>query len=98
IFTGATSSIRGRSGAIAFSSAKFAVRGLAWAMAAELGPRGIHVAHVIIDGVIDTPHSSDPLPLSPKDIAEAYWNLAQQAKSAWTFELDLRPAGEAFFQ
>ena len=104
LFTGATSAIRGRPGAIAFSSAKFAVRGLAWALAREMGPKGIHVAHVIIDGVIDAPSvreryqlSEDEPLLLPDDIAEAYWSLVQQPKSAWTFELDLRPHDEEFF-
>jgi NAD(P)-dependent dehydrogenase (short-subunit alcohol dehydrogenase family) len=104
LFTGATSSIRGRGGAIAFSSAKFAVRGLAWSLARELWPKGIHVAHIIIDGVIDTPDvrerlqpdEGEPL-LDPDAIAEAYWRLAQQQRSAWTFELDLRPHDEEFF-
>ncbi len=104
LFTGATSAIRGRAGAIAFSSAKFAVRGLAWALAREVGPKGIHVAHIIIDGIIDTPSvreryqlSKDEPLLLPDDIAEAYWSLIQQPKSAWTFELDLRPHDEEFF-
>ena len=104
LFTGATSAIRGRPGAIAFSSAKFAVRGLAWALARELGPKGIHVAHIIIDGVIDTPNVRERYPLSedeplllPDDIAEAYWGLIQQPRSAWSFELDLRPHNEEFF-
>ncbi len=104
LFTGATSAIRGRAGAIAFSSAKFAVRGLAWALAREMGPKGIHVAHIIIDGVIDTPSvreryqlSEDEPLLLPEDIAEAYWSLVQQPKSAWAFELDLRPHNEEFF-
>ena len=84
IFTGATSSVRGRGGAVAFSSAKFAVRGLAQSLAVELWPKGIHVAHVIIDGVIDTPKvrktykpsAKDPL-LKPEVIADSYWNLIQ---------------------
>ena len=104
LFTGATLAIRGRAGAIAFSSAKFAVRGLAWALAREMGPKGIHVAHIIIDGVIDTPSvreryqlSEDEPLLLPDDIAEAYWSLVQQPKSAWAFELDLRPHDEEFF-
>jgi len=104
LFTGATSSIRGRGGAIAFSSAKFAVRGLAWSLAKELGPKGIHVAHIIIDGVIDTPDvrrrfqpdEGEPL-LDPDAIAGTYWGLVQQDRSAWTFELDLRPHDEEFF-
>ncbi len=105
IFTGATSSVRGRGGAVAFSSAKFAVRGLAQSLAVELWPRGIHVAHVIIDGVIDTPNvrkaykptAKDPL-LQPDAIADAYWDLIQQDRSAWSLEIDLRPHNEAFFE
>jgi len=104
LFTGATSSIRGRAGAIAFSSAKFAVRGLAWALAREVGPKGIHVAHIIIDGVIDTPavraemspNEDEPL-LNPDAIADVYWSLVEQDRSTWTFELDLRPHNEEFF-
>ncbi len=105
IFTGATSSVRGRGGAVAFSSAKFAVRGLAQSLAVELWPKGIHVAHVIIDGVIDTlnvrktykPSAKDPL-LQPEAIANAYWHLIQQDRSAWSLEIDLRPHKEAFFE
>ncbi len=105
IFTGATSSVRGRGGAVAFSSAKFAVRGLAQSLAVELWPKGIHVAHVIIDGVIDTrkvrktykPSAKDPL-LQPEAIADAYWHLIQQDPSAWSLEIDLRPHKEAFFE
>jgi NAD(P)-dependent dehydrogenase (short-subunit alcohol dehydrogenase family) len=105
IFTGATSSVRGRGGAVAFSSAKFAVRGLAQSLAVELWPKGIHVAHVIIDGVIDTrkvrrtykPSAKEPL-LKPEAIADAYWNLIQQDRSAWSLEIDLRPDREAFFE
>jgi len=105
IFTGATSSVRGRGGATAFSSAKFAVRGLAQSLAVELWPKSIHVAHVIIDGVIDTtqvrkryrPSMQEPL-LKPDAIAEAYWNLIQQDRSTWSLEIDLRPNKEAFFE
>ena len=105
IFTGATSSVRGRGGAVAFSSAKFAVRGLAQSLAVELWPKGIHVVHVIIDGVIDTPNvrkrhkasTKEPL-LTPEAIAEAYWNLVQQDRSGWSLEIDLRPNKEAFFE
>lgn len=104
LFTGATSAIRGRVGAVAFSSAKFAVRGLAWALAREVGPGGIHVAHIIIDGVIDTPGvreryqiaPDEPL-LAPDAIADTYWALVQQDKSAWSFEVDVRPHNEEFF-
>ena len=104
LFSGATSSIRGRGGAVAFTSAKFGVRGLAESLARELWPKGIHVAHVVIDGAIDTPDahqsssldSNDPL-LNPDSMAEAYWNLAIQDKQAWTLEIDLRPFNEDFF-
>src|SRR5438067_3050133 len=105
IFTGATSSVRGRGGAVAFSSAKFAVRGLAQSLAVELWPKGIHVAHVIIDGVIDTPKvrrtykpsAKEPL-LQPEAVADSYWNLIQQDRTAWSLEIDLRPNKEAFFE
>ena len=104
IFTGATSAVRGRAGALAFSSAKFATRGLASALAREVGPYGIHVAHVIVDGVIDTPgvrqryklSENEPL-LEPDAIADTYWALVQQERSAWTFEVDVRPHNEEFF-
>src|SRR5438552_16626365 len=105
VFTGATSSVRGRGGAVAFSSAKFAVRGLAQSLAVELWPEGIHVAHVIIDSVIDTPKvrkaykpsAKEPL-LKPEAIADAYWNLIHQDRSAWSLEIDVRPYSEAFFE
>lgn len=104
LFSGATSSVRGRAGAIAFSSAKYAMRGLASSLAREVGPQGIHVAHVIIDGVIDTPSvrerynlgADEPL-LAPDSIAETYWSLVQQERSAWSFEVDVRPYNEEFF-
>ena len=104
LFTGATSAVRGRPGALAFSSAKFAVRGLAWSLARELGPRGIHVAHIIIDGVLDTPQLREgeglaeggPL-LDVDAVARSYWDLVQQDRSSWTFEIDLRPHDEDFF-
>lgn len=104
LFTGATSSIRGRNGAPAFSSAKFAVRGLADSLARELWPQGIHVAHILVDGVIDTAAvraqlangTGEPL-LNPDDMAETYWALTRQKSGAWTFELELRPPGEKFF-
>ncbi len=104
LFSGATSSIRGRKGALAFSSAKFAVRGLAESLARELWPHHIHVAHIIIDGAIDTPDlreqesptATDPL-LNPDEMAESYWSLIQQPHNAWSMELDLRPFNEDFF-
>lgn len=104
LFSGATSAVRGRAGAIAFSSAKFAMRGLASSLAREVGPHGIHVAHVIIDGIIDSPNlreryelkQDEPL-LQPDAIAATYWALVQQERSAWTFEVDVRPHNEEFF-
>ncbi len=103
LFTGATSAIRGAAGSLAFASAKFAVRGMAQSMAREFGPRGIHVAHVIIDGQIDTPRVRKMIPnrdretfLNPDAIAKTYWNLINQDRSAWTLELDLRPHVEKF--
>jgi len=103
IFTGATSAIRGREGAPAFSAGKFAARGLAESMARELGPEGIHVAHVVLDGQIDTPGLRERAPdrdpetlLSPEAIADTYWHLVTQDRSAWTLELDLRPHVEEF--
>ncbi|SEV79806.1 SDR family NAD(P)-dependent oxidoreductase [Natrinema salifodinae] len=103
IFTGATSAVRGRGGAIGFSAAKFAVRGMAESMARELGPEGIHVAHVVIDGQIETPSVRESRPdrdedeyLDPDAIADSYWHLVTQDRSAWTLELDLRPHVEEF--
>ena len=99
-FTGATSSVRG-GGWLAFSSAKFALRGLVQSLARELWPKGIHIAHILVDGIIsstDSPADSatDPA-LEPEHMAEAYWQLAHQHRSAWTLELDLRPSAEQFF-
>ncbi len=107
IFTGATASLRGSSGFAAFASAKFALRALAQSMARELGPKGIHVAHPIIDGAIDTAFIRDTFPeryelkeqegiLNPEHIAEQYWQLHRQPRDAWTHELDLRPWMETF--
>jgi len=100
IFTGATTSVRGREGAVGFSAAKFACRGLAESMARELGPEGVHVAHVVIDGMIRPP-DADPGAagaeyVDPDAIADSYWMLVQQDRSAWTLELDLRPHVETF--
>jgi NAD(P)-dependent dehydrogenase (short-subunit alcohol dehydrogenase family) len=107
LFTGATSSVRGSSGFSAFSGAKHALRALAQSMARELGPQGIHVAHVVIDGAIDTEFIRSNFParaalkdqdgiLSPDAIAEAYWQLHCQQRSAWTQEFDMRPWSETW--
>jgi NAD(P)-dependent dehydrogenase (short-subunit alcohol dehydrogenase family) len=103
IFTGATASVRGKEGFAAFSGAKQAKRALAQSMAKELAPKGIHVAHIIVDGAIDTPWVNKLFPeyvkekkkidglMKPDDIAQNYLVLHNQPKNAWTFELDLRP-------
>jgi len=103
IFTGATASVRGGDGFAAFAGAKHAKRALAQSMARELGPKGIHVAHVIIDGAIDTPWIQKLFPdyvkekkkidglMNPDDIAKNYIMLHKQPRNAWTQELDLRP-------
>jgi NAD(P)-dependent dehydrogenase (short-subunit alcohol dehydrogenase family) len=102
IFTGATASLRGGAGYSAFAGAKHALRALAQSMARELGPKNIHVAHVIVDGAIDTAFIRSLTPdidakraedavLSPDAIAENYVFLHRQPRSAWTHELDLRP-------
>lgn len=99
LFTGATTSVRGREGAVGFSAAKFGVRGLAESMARELGSQGVHVGHVVIDGGILPPDTEPDDPdryLSPDEIADSYWHLATQDPSAWTLELDLRPYTEPF--
>lgn len=107
IFTGATASLRGAANFAAFAGAKHALRALAQSMARELGPRGIHVAHSIIDGAIDTAFIRDTFPeryalkaqdgiLNPDHIADAYWMLHRQPRDAWTHELDLRPYMEKF--
>lgn len=105
VFTGATASLRGGAGFAAFAGAKAALRALAQSMARELGPRGVHVAHVVVDGIIDGAFARDHLPaqyakkadggiLDPDHIAETYWQLHAQPRDAWTFELDLRPWSE----
>ncbi len=107
LFTGATASIRGGAGFSAFAGAKHAVRALAQSMARELGPRNIHVAHSIVDGPIDTAFIRDQFPevyarkaddglLQPDAIAEAYWQIHRQPRTAWTHELDLRPWSESW--
>jgi NAD(P)-dependent dehydrogenase (short-subunit alcohol dehydrogenase family) len=107
IFTGATASLRGSANFAGFSGGKMALRALAQSMARELWPMGIHVAHTIIDGAIDTEFIRTLFPeryalkaqdgiLNPDHIADAYWMLHQQPRDAWTHELDLRPYMEKF--
>jgi len=107
LFTGATASIRARPPFTAFASAKAALRALAHGMAREFGPEGLHVAHVIIDGMIDGDQLNQRFPelrqqkgpdgmLELDAIADAYWNLHAQPRSAWSLELDLRPYCEPF--
>jgi NAD(P)-dependent dehydrogenase (short-subunit alcohol dehydrogenase family) len=102
LFTGATAGLRGAAGFAAFAGAKHGIRALAQSMARELGPRNIHVAHVVVDGAIDTEFIRESFPeryalkdqdgiLDPEHIAESYWYLHSQPRDAWTFELDLRP-------
>lgn len=107
IFTGSSASIAGRAGFAAFAAAKGGLRFMAQSMARELGPRGIHVATVLVDGAIDSPmmwrdyrdrmeklgaHGA----VHPDAIAEAYWQLHRQPRSAWSFEIDLRPWSQPF--
>lgn len=102
IFTGATASLRGGAGFSAFAGAKHALRALAQSLAREMGPQGLHVAHVVIDGAIDTEFIAQNFPqryalkdrdgiLDPEHIAETYWQIHRQPRSAWTHEMDLRP-------
>jgi NAD(P)-dependent dehydrogenase (short-subunit alcohol dehydrogenase family) len=107
-FTGATASLRGGSGFAAFASAKFGLRALAQAMARELGPKNIHVAHLVIDSGVDTAWvrerreqlwgkealDNPDLLMPPSSVAASYWQLYQQPRSAWTFEMEIRPFGE----
>lgn len=101
-FTGATASLRGRENMAAFAGAKHALRALAQSMARELGPKNIHVAHLVIDAAIDTEFIRENFPeryaakaqdgiVNPEHIAETYWMLHQQPRDAWTHELDIRP-------
>ena len=107
-FTGATASLRGGSGFAAFASAKFGLRAVAQSMARELGPKNIHVAHLIIDSGVDTAWvrerreqlwgkealDNPNLLMPPASVAASYWQLYQQPRSAWTFEMEIRPFGE----
>ncbi|MCP3020203.1 SDR family oxidoreductase [Cupriavidus basilensis] len=101
-FTGATASLRGRDGMSAFAGAKHALRALAQSMARELGPKNIHVAHLVVDAAIDTDFIRSNFPdryatkqddgiVNPEHIADTYWMLHQQPRDAWTHELDIRP-------
>lgn len=94
LFTGATAALRGGARFVNLAVGKFGQRALAQSLARELGPQGVHVAHVIVDGQIGT--SEGDSKLRPDAIAEAYWQLHQQPRSAWTQELDLRPWVEKF--
>jgi NAD(P)-dependent dehydrogenase (short-subunit alcohol dehydrogenase family) len=109
-FTGATASLRGGAGYAAFASAKFGLRAVAQSAARELGPKNIHVAHLVIDSGVDTAWVRDRIKehegeaalnnldpdrlMAPASVAEAYWQLYQQPRDAWTFEQEIRPFGE----
>ena len=102
ILTGATAGVRGGARFAAFASAKFALRGLAQSLAREYGQQGVHVAHVILDGLIDEPQTKarfgagEAVRMDPDAIAEGYLDLVRQPRSAWTHELDMRPYTEQF--
>lgn len=107
IFTGATASVKAYAGSAAFAMGKFGLRAIAQSMAREMGPKGIHVAHVIIDGGIDSArvremfgerlqNAPEDALLKADDIAETYWRIHNQPRNAWTFELDVRPWVESF--
>jgi NAD(P)-dependent dehydrogenase (short-subunit alcohol dehydrogenase family) len=101
LFTGASASVKGYAQSAPFAMGKFALRGLAQSMARELSPQGIHVAHVVIDGGIRSVRRADPpdrpdSTLDPDAIAQTYLNLLRQDRSAWAWEIELRPWGERF--
>jgi NAD(P)-dependent dehydrogenase (short-subunit alcohol dehydrogenase family) len=102
LFTGATAGVKAGARSAAFGSSKFALRGLAQSLARDLGPKGIHVASINVDGSIDIPgrerrpQQKDEDLLKPDAIAETYWHLAHQDRSAWTLELEVRPFKEKF--
>ena len=99
LFTGATAGVKGFAQSASFAMGKFALRGLAQSLARELGPQGIHVGHVIVDGLIHTASSTPAAPddqLDPDAIAQTYLHLLSQHRSAWTWEVDVRPWSERF--
>jgi NAD(P)-dependent dehydrogenase (short-subunit alcohol dehydrogenase family) len=103
LLTGASAAMRGKANFSALAVGKFGLRALAQSMAREFGPQGVHVSHIIVDGQINTPGARERFPdredhtlLSPDAIAETYWLLHSQDPTAWTLELDLRPAVESF--
>jgi len=103
LFTGATAGVKAGARSVSFGPAKFAMRGLAQSLARDLGPKGIHVAWINVDGVIDIPGIRERYPqfkdedlLKPEAIAETYWHLAHQDRSAWTLEIEVRPFKEKF--
>jgi NAD(P)-dependent dehydrogenase (short-subunit alcohol dehydrogenase family) len=103
LFTGATAGVKAGPRSVSFGPAKFAMRGLAQSLARDLGPKGIHVAWINVDGSIDIPGARGLKPgltdadfLKPEAIAETYWHLAHQDPSAWTMELEVRPSKEKF--
>ncbi len=101
VFTGASAGVKGYPQSAPFAMGKFALRGLAQSMARELHPQGIHVAHVVIDGAIRNPGRSEPEDkpgsmLDPEAIAQTYWHLLQQHRSAWSWEVEVRPWVETF--
>jgi NADP-dependent 3-hydroxy acid dehydrogenase YdfG len=103
LFTGATAGVKAGPKSVAFGPAKFALRGLTQSLARDLGPKGIHVAWINVDGVIDIPGRRERFAqlkeedlLKPEAIAETYWHLAHQDRSAWTTELEVRPFKEKF--
>lgn len=102
LVSGATASLRGGARFSAFASAKAGLRSLTQSLAREYGPKGVHVAHVVLDGILDTAasralHARPPeTMMALDDVAQAYLTLAEQPRSAWTFEMDLRPMGESF--
>ena len=99
LFTGASASVKGFAGSAPFAMGKFALRGLAQSLAREFAPRNIHVAHFVIDGGVrsaERPEASPDSLLDPEAIAAAYWSTMRQARSAWSWEIELRPWVEKF--